>query len=1107
MIFTHKWVVDRMSLRIGSFVVSKWNKYGTGKVREISNTTIMIEYFKSVADREIVQVPAKKVTPVALQKQTRCYVYYEAQERWVMGRIIRKDGYTYEVHFPDSYAAYINEADIYVRCNVAIGDPSEVLRNKGHDTTFYHVHRSNFVKTLLEQRAVTRGMTGLVSSNIQLYQHQVEVVRRVLEDPIPRYLLADEVGLGKTIEAGVIIRQYLLDHKDKQILMMIPPYLLDQWKKEMDEKFKFVYYEDRITWLSTEQMDQIHELSESYGMVVIDEAHEIATKAFHSDEIERIEFESLASLVHHSEGLLLLSATPVLNNEQEFLAMLYLLDPNYYQLSDIDSFKERIAKRQDVGRFLLSFREDTSAFLLKRNVTKLFDYFPNDFIIQQLAEKLQNVLAENRDNDEKRRDLIRRIRVHMSDTYRLHRRLLRNRRESVTNILEYSRDQQKFQPVIHTEYDLDERTPTLEMLLEEWRNEAWASERSVWEYQQVESTDLLKIFYLLFESLGTSPTFFQKVIQSRLTKVIDPNLLNEKKLQNVELLTQTPLFSGEEHLLERMLKEVKVMSEEGDRVELLSQIISHIERKAGSQSKKIVVFTGFTSVCKEILTLLKEKFGEEIVCGYHRELNDQQVENTIEQFKENDNCRILVCDHTGEIGRNLQFADVLIHFDLPISPNRLEQRIGRFDRIGRNKPFESFVLVGPDVENSLHETWYQYLREGLRIFNSSIASLQFFIDRKMIQVLKQFYIEGIQAIQETLGNISNEIENEKVQIGEQNALDEMEANNPDGAQFYESLIKYEHEFDEIENGLDPWITKALQFDKHSTGMPGFTFKYTPNQNRTLVPAKYLRKLASYMNQPGSYDRDEVLYHSGSSLFRIGDPLIDFLEKYIHWDDRGQTFAFWRFVPEMDSRAGTEWAGFALQYIIEGNKQYAKKVLKKYNNTQMNAQALQRIMDHYLPPIYQQLFVDINGKVVEDPILIGHLSKEFVKVKNRGTDFNLTKNRIGIIDRVIPSAYWKETVTTVKEKSFIALKTSKELEAICKEKANFAHAQMDLKLTQLKLRINQEQQLQSKYQFNFNKDLEFEDELRDAILKGIHTPKLKLDSIGLIILSGQELRVR
>ncbi|WP_144553407.1 protein DpdE [Bacillus sp. X1(2014)] len=1096
-----------MSLTIGSFVVSKLNKYGTGKVKEISNTYITIEYFKSVADREIVQVPTKKVTPVALQKQTRCYVYHDAQERWVMGRIIRKEGYTYEVHFPDSYAAYINETDIYVRCNVPIEDPSEVLRHKGHDTTFYHVHRSNFVKTILEQRAVTRGMTGLVSSNIQLYQHQVEVVRRVLEDPIPRYLLADEVGLGKTIEAGIIIRQYLLDHKDKQILMIIPPYLLDQWKKEMDEKFKFDYYDDRITWLSTEQIDFLHELSESYGMVVIDEAHEIATKAFHSDENERNDFKKLASLVHQSEGLLLLSATPVLNNEQEFLAMLYLLDPNYYQLSDIDSFKERIAKRQDVGRFLLSFREDTSAFLLKRNVAKLFDYFPNDFIIHQLAEKLQNVLAENRDNDEKRRDLIRRIRVHMSDTYRLHRRLLRNRRESVTDILEFSRDQLKFQPTIHSEYDLDERTPTLEMLLDEWRNEAWASERSVWENQQVESTDLLKIFYLLFESLGTSPTFFQKVIQSRLTKVMNADLLSEKKMLNVELLIQTPLFSGEEHLLEQMLKEVKSFSEDGDRLELLSQIITHTKRKAENQSKKIVVFTGFTSVCKEILTHLKEKFGEGVVSGYHHELNDQQVEDTIEQFKGNDHCTILVCDHTGEIGRNLQFADVLIHFDLPLSPNRLEQRIGRFDRIGRNKPFESFVLVGPDVENSLHEAWYQYLSEGLKIFYSSIASLQFFIDRKMIQVLKQFYIKGNQAIQETLCSISNEIENEKVQIGEQNALDEMEANNPEGAQFYESLIKYEQEFDEIENGLDPWITKALQFEKQYTVMPGFTFKYGPNQDRTLVPAKYLRKLASYMNQPGSYDRDEVLYHSGSSLFRIGDPLIDFLEKYIHWDDRGQTFAYWRYVPGMDSREGMEWAGFALQYVIEGDTRFAKRVLKKYQNTQMNPKALQRIMDHYLPPIYQQMFIDINGKVVDDPTILGHLSKEFVKVQNRGTDLNLTKNRIGIIDRVIPSAYWKETVTTVKEKSMSALKTSKELEALCKEKANFAHAQMEMKLTQLKLRINQEQQLQYKYQMNFNKDLEFEGELTDAILKGILTPKIKLDSIGLIILSGQELRVR
>ncbi|NJL11517.1 MAG: DEAD/DEAH box helicase [Calothrix sp. SM1_7_51] len=88
-------------------------------------------------------------------------------------------------------------------------------------------------------------MTGVLSANIQLLPHQVEVVRRVLSDPIQRYLLADEVGLGKTIEAGAIIRQYFLDNPSGDVLVLAPQYLLEQWRLEMETKFYISQFSDR----------------------------------------------------------------------------------------------------------------------------------------------------------------------------------------------------------------------------------------------------------------------------------------------------------------------------------------------------------------------------------------------------------------------------------------------------------------------------------------------------------------------------------------------------------------------------------------------------------------------------------------------------------------------------------------------------------------------------------------------------------------------------------------------------------------------------------------------------------------------------------------------
>src|SRR5207245_1171143 len=103
------------------------------------------------------------------------------------------------------------EQSVFVRCEVPIGDPTETLIYKAQETPFFHDRRFAFVRSLIAQRAACRGMTGLLSSRIELYPHQVEVARRILQDPVQRYLLSDEVGLGKTVEAGIVLRQFLLD--------------------------------------------------------------------------------------------------------------------------------------------------------------------------------------------------------------------------------------------------------------------------------------------------------------------------------------------------------------------------------------------------------------------------------------------------------------------------------------------------------------------------------------------------------------------------------------------------------------------------------------------------------------------------------------------------------------------------------------------------------------------------------------------------------------------------------------------------------------------------------------------------------------------------------
>ena len=87
------------------------------------------------------------------------------------------------------------------------------------------------------QQAASATASGLASASVRLLPHQLHVVRRLREDPIQRYLLADEVGLGKTIEAGAVLRQLITDAPASRVAVVAPTTLLSQWERELYEKF------------------------------------------------------------------------------------------------------------------------------------------------------------------------------------------------------------------------------------------------------------------------------------------------------------------------------------------------------------------------------------------------------------------------------------------------------------------------------------------------------------------------------------------------------------------------------------------------------------------------------------------------------------------------------------------------------------------------------------------------------------------------------------------------------------------------------------------------------------------------------------------------------
>lgn len=1067
---------------VGSFVKVTSNAMGIGKICAISTDrkTVEVTYFHSINKQVSGWFPAQDIQLVVLEHQTRCYYYDTEKEEWKMGRALRKFDDDYEVDFPNTDSRYISQKELFVRCAFSLPDPMEVLSTLGQETAFFHKRRDAFLKSLMEQRSVTRGMTGLISSNISLMAHQVEVIRRVLEDPVPRYLLADEVGLGKTIEAGVILRQNLLDQTDHCALVLAPTFLLTQWEDELTNRCQIDQFDNRVLFeeLETSNID----LERSPEIVIVDEAQEVAKMAFSPDAIIRTKYDKLRSLCHQAKVLLLLSATPVLNNEREFLSMLHLLDPDHHRLEDLETFRRKIDARQEVGKSLLSFREDTKPFLLKGRIASLRSLFDGDKELHTMLNELEVQL--NHETEEARRARIRRIRIHISETYRLHRRMLRSRRESVGSLFLHQRGEFK----VAEEWDLDERTEEIHRILDDYRLEAWASERELWEDEEVMESGLFRVWMILLEAACTDESLLRELLLLRKnsTKTIDV-----PPETSTDYLTEVPLFDGEVPILERLLRVIEYPSIMGDKVQLLTMIIKNILDKGLRKNlppQKIIVFTQFTQVCRRLTKALQETLGSETVGGYYLGLDREQIEQVVERFKTSDELKVLVCDRTGEIGRNFQFADHMIHYDLPFAPNRLEQRLGRLDRLGRFKPFRISVLAGPDAEVNFQFAWHRFLRDGLEIYNTSISSLQFFIDAALPSVMRNLYIYGIPGLDESLEEMREKVQHEKVRIAEQQVIDEIDAREQQASNFFEQILKFESSPEKIKQATEPWICEALQF--HKIVKEGQVL-YKAHKG-TIVPTRIMSNLHRLMERFGCYDREKLVLLDNTKLFRIGDPFFDTLSDYLRWDDRGQTYAFRRRVPSWNQ--DRDWLGFRLHYIVEGNIEPISQLLES-RGTMHLIKVYERLLDKFFEPVYITVSLDYLGNPVDEE----HeslITAPFRDVDDGGTDINLIKERLQTIRNTFSSKQWQRLCLNASVKSREHLQQDPAFIDLCQNKVEQTKTHFQYQWIQMELR-----QL---YQGSENHRDQFDEDLYNALLEGIKHPRIHLDSGGFIILTGRSI---
>ncbi|MDD7806026.1 MAG: RNA polymerase-associated protein RapA, partial [Endozoicomonas sp. (ex Botrylloides leachii)] len=299
-------------------------------------------------------------------------------------------------------------------------------------------HYSIRYKTLRHNERLLKSSTrGLIGPRTSLLPHQLHIAREVAQRHAPRVMLADEVGMGKTIEAGMILHQQLVSGRASRILIVVPESLLHQWLVEMLRRFNLsfsLFDQERYQCINEDNpfdseqlilcsLDFIcnnakrrqQVLAADWDLMVVDEAHHLVWSA----EEPSLQYQCIEQLAAHIPGLLLLTATPEQMGVESHFARLRLLDPNRFH--DLAAFQMAERSYEPVANAVRTLLE--SAQLTKQAQQHLIDFLGES--CQPLLDQIEQGQPEH--SQAAQHQLLRQL----IDRHGTGRILFRNTRASV----------------------------------------------------------------------------------------------------------------------------------------------------------------------------------------------------------------------------------------------------------------------------------------------------------------------------------------------------------------------------------------------------------------------------------------------------------------------------------------------------------------------------------------------------------------------------------------------------------------------------------------------------------------------------------------------------
>lgn len=588
-----------------------------------------------------------------------------------------------------------------------MNDPFERCRNRiyGSFTEFSKINT-----TFKIRNSNVNTISSLKASKTLFRAYQFKPLLKFLNSDNKRILVADEVGLGKTIEAGHIMLEQKARKEFKNALIICPISLQQKWKKELEDKFGLTFTivesnKELIRMLqandglvrviinyekirSTTQDDGagegnkllkfLTESGKSFSFILCDEAHKMRNENTQT-------YKGAEQLMRMGDAVVFLTATPIMIGERNLYNLLHLLDDQRYSnyaifeqglrenapfikaLSELSSKKSLRQIVEELCETDILYRQEINERIYTETI-KVKDYFRDFPLFKRIVERMNN--------EEDSLTLRSQLQHDIMSMSQMNQIFSRTRKREVTT--DWSQAERHPYPCIISLHENEQKA--FDKVIEEYVD--YNSYTDFWGDQKLTQGGALGLVQRKRQVASSVYAFLNT--ESNLTKGID-------------VYADFP-----DAKVDELLKIVRKVFDNGP--------------------KKIVVFALFKRTLYYLSIRLKKAGYNSVMI--HGDVSNRQT--VIDQFHYNDNIDILLSSEVGSEGLDMQFCNSMVNYDLPWNPMVVEQRIGRIDRFGQESPIVH--IYNMIVKGSIQEDIYIRLLNRIGIFHKSIGDMEAILD-------------------------------------------------------------------------------------------------------------------------------------------------------------------------------------------------------------------------------------------------------------------------------------------------------------------------------------------------------------------------------------------